>query len=208
MAFANPTDPTPSRAAIAVLAAGALWAAGVVWFAARGALIPLIGVQYALLVVAGIAIPTVIYAFVPAVQRLVDRAGLYWVTLIHVWRVPAGLLFIGYGLMGQLPPAFWIPAGFGDLLVGVYAARLLFRNGEVRYYTRFHLLGFADFVIAVGAGLVHTLMLDPRMAPLAALPLALIPLFGVGISGASHLIAFYLLGRAHRASTPATEAAR
>jgi hypothetical protein len=33
------------------------------------------------------------------------------------------------------------------------------------------------------------------MAPIAILPLALIPLFGVGISGATHLMAFDMLRR-------------
>jgi hypothetical protein len=58
-----------------------------------------------------------------------------------------------------------------------------------------HRFGFADFVVAVGTGLAFTLLLDPRMAPITALPLALIPLFGVGISGATHIIAFDMLRR-------------
>jgi len=146
-------------------------------------------------VVAGIAVPTLLYALVPAVQRFTARAGLYWLTVVHVWRVPAGLLFIAFGLDGALPPGFWIPAGVGDVLVGLYAARLLVRGGDRPFYLRLHGVGFADFVIAVGSGLAHTLLADPRMAPLALLPLALIPLFGVGLSGASHLIAFGLLRR-------------
>jgi hypothetical protein len=48
---------------------------------------------------------------------------------------------------------------------------------------------------AEGTGLTFTLLLDFRMAPIATLPLALIPLFGVGISGASHLMAFDMLRR-------------
>jgi hypothetical protein len=40
------------------------------------------------------------------------------------------------------------------------------------------------------------------MAPIRDLPLALIPLFGVGISGASHIIAFHLLWT-ERGTSPA-----
>jgi hypothetical protein len=36
---------------------------------------------------------------------------------------------------------------------------------------------------------------DPRMSAIATLPMALIPLYGVGISGASHIMAFDLLRR-------------
>ncbi len=39
------------------------------------------------------------------------------------------------------------------------------------------------------------MMKDPLMAAAGEFPLALIPLYGVGISGASHLIAFDLLAR-------------
>jgi hypothetical protein len=47
------------------------------------------------------------------------EVGLAQLTLLHVWRIPAGLLFLWYGSAGHLPPAFWIPAGSGDVLVGV-----------------------------------------------------------------------------------------
>lgn len=39
------------------------------------------------------------------------------------------------------------------------------------------------------------LLNDPRMAGIQTLPMALIPLYGVGISGASHIMAFDLLRR-------------
>ena len=59
----------------------------------------------------------------------------------------------------------------------------------------FHLFGFADFVVAVGTGLTLFLLNDSRMAGIQTLPMALIPFYGVGISGASHIIAFDLLRR-------------
>jgi hypothetical protein len=43
------------------------------------------------------------------------------------------------------------------------------------------------------------------MASIAAFPLALIPLFGVGVSGASHLIAFDVMRR-QRANAKREEA--
>ena len=58
-----------------------------------------------------------------------------------------------------------------------------------------NLFGFADFVVAVGTGLTYFLLNDPRMSGIQTLPMALIPFYGVGISGASHLMAFELLRR-------------
>jgi hypothetical protein len=63
-----------------------------------------------------------------------------------------------------------------------------------RYFI-FHIVGFADFVVAVGTGLTLFLLNDSRMAAIQTLPMALIPLYGVGISGASHIMAFDLLRR-------------
>lgn len=191
-----PSSIEPARTQRVLLLIAVLWAAGVAIVAARGGFAPLVGAPFAALVALGIALPTLAYFRIARVRMAIDAIGLRPLTLMHAWRVPAGLAFIAYGLQGQLPPAFWIPAGFGDVLVGLYALRLLRGGGaDARFYRRFHVLGFADFVIAVGSGLVHTLMLDPRMAPIATLPLALIPLFGVGLSGASHLVAFHWLRR-------------
>ena len=68
------------------------------------------------------------------------------------------------------------------------------RRRRNRYWV-FHLFGFADFVVAVGTGLTYFLLNDPRMSGIQTLPMALIPFYGVGISGASHIMAFDLLRR-------------
>lgn len=124
-----------------------------------------------------------------------DGLGLRNLTLFHVWRVPAALLFFYYGLRGELPPVFWILAGSGDFLAGVFAATLLWRDAMLERIRAIHRFGFADFIVAVSTGLTFTLLNDPRMALLTTLPMALIPLFGVGLSGASHIIALATLAR-------------
>ncbi len=48
-------------------------------------------------------------------------------------------------------------------------------------------------IAGIMCGLTLTLLRDPRMAAIRELPLALIPQLGLGISGASHVIAFLLL---------------
>lgn len=55
-----------------------------------------------------------------------------------------------------------------------------------------------DFVLVVGTGLYSTIHAQPRMATVATFPIALIPLFGVGISGAADILALRLLSRRGR----------
>lgn len=176
----------------------AVWVATVAWTALDGVLSRLAPPLIALVVAATIALPSLVYFRSPSLRTLAARIGLVPLTALHLWRVPAGLVFYAYGLAGELPPLFWILAGTGDLIAGVYAAGSLRAAPTLDYFRRFHLLGFADFVVAVGTGLAFTLMGDPRMAPIAQWPLALIPLFGVGVSGTAHLIAFDLLRKERR----------
>lgn len=173
----------------------ACWFAVVAWTALDGTLEALYPPLIAALVAAGIALPTVAYFVSPTLQTLAARVGLVWITALHMWRVPAGLAFYAYGLTGHLPTLFWVLAGTGDLLAGAYAAGSLRAKPSLDYFKRFHVIGFADFVIAVGTGLTYTLLVDPRMATITQWPMALIPLFGVGLSGTTHLIAFDLIRR-------------
>lgn len=172
-----------------------LWGGAVVVGATTGFFSALYPPVIGAIVAATIILPVLAYALSPSLRAYADWVGHRRLALFHIWRVPAALLFFWYGANGELPPLFWILAGLGDLVAGAYAAYLTTRPSSARQYLLFHLFGFADFVVAVGTGLVHTLLLDPRMAPIAVLPMALIPLFGVGISGASHLIAFDMLRR-------------
>lgn len=176
----------------------AAWAAVVVAASASGALGTMAKAfmpAYAGLVAIGIAVPTTLYFMVPAVRRAVDAIGLRRLTLFHVWRVPAGALFLYYGAIGELPIVFAMLAGVGDILAGIGAATLIGREATPARLRRLHYFGFADFVTAVGTGLVFTLIGDPLMATLTTLPMALIPLFGVGLSGVSHIISLNALQR-------------
>ncbi len=184
-----------------LIAATAVWLAAVIIAAQSGTLAALGKVfmpGYALLVAIGIAMPVAAYFTAPYVRRTVDAVGLHRLTLLHIWRIPAALMFFYYGLQGELPGLFWMLAGVGDLMAGAYAATLLWRPRTAANYRAVHVFGFADFVVAVSTGLTFTLLQDPRMALLTTLPMALIPLFGVGLSGASHIVALTLLRQARR----------
>jgi len=171
------------------------WASAVVVAAHTGWLSTLYQPLIGAIVAATISVPTIWYYLSPSLRGIVEAIGHRRIVIFHIWRIPAALLFFWFGAQGQLPPLFWFLAAVGDLIAGAYALRLTLRPEDAQSYLSFHRFGFADFVVAVGTGLTFTLLLDPRMAPITTLPLALIPLLGVGISGASHLMAFDMLRR-------------
>ncbi|TQF84489.1 permease [Elioraea sp. Yellowstone] len=177
----------------------AIWAAGVVVAAHTGVLARAWPPSIAALVAAGIAVPTILHLALAPLRALARTIGLRVITAFHVWRIPAAMLFFWYGLEGALPPAFWLLAGIGDAIAGAWALRVVTRpDARLADYRAMHRFGLADFAVAVGTGLAFTLLLDPRMAPIAHLPLALIPLFGVGLSGATHIVAFDLIREGRR----------
>lgn len=181
---------------VGLLAVVLAWLATVLVLAGLGAFAALPPPLIAALVALGIAVPSGIYFVSPLLQRYAQRVGLQRVSVLHAWRVPAALVFFWFGAQGQLPTAFWLLAGAGDLIAGLMAAKLAFGMPSRADYLRFHCFGFADFVVAVGTGLYFTLQLDPLMGNITLLPMAVIPLFGVGLSGATHLIAFHMLRKA------------
>ncbi|GGI93550.1 hypothetical protein GCM10007973_32270 [Polymorphobacter multimanifer] len=175
----------------------ALWLFAVIIAAASGWLAALHPPLIAAMVAATIMLPMLAYAALPGFRRTIAAIGHRRIIIFHIWRIPAALLFFWFGMAGELPPLFWVLAGSGDLVAGAYALRLArqptLSAAEIHGFHRF---GLADFVVAVGTGLSFTLLGDLRMAPVASLPLALVVLYGVGISGASHLMAFAMLRRA------------
>lgn len=195
-AHASRSTPFPVPAALT-----ALWLAGVVG-ASQSGLLGALGRTFmpgfALLVALGIGVPVALYFSWPTLRRAVDAIGVHRLTLMHIWRIPAALVFFWYGLHGELPALFWIVAGVGDFMAGAYASTLLWRTPTPALYRRIHVFGFTDFISAVGLGLTFTLLNDPRMVLLTTLPMALIPLFGVGLSGASHIIVLVRLRRERR----------
>lgn len=173
----------------------AVWAGGVAVAATTGLLAQVPPRGIAGLVVLGVALPTIAYATNAAVRQWVEHFGLRRLTLFHAWRIVAAVLFFGYGAAGLLPPLFVERAAWGDLIAGVLAVGVVMLPFARWRYAAMHVFGSLDFVTAVGTGLYFTLSDPESMMQIRYLPLALIPMFGVALSGATHLIAFDLLRR-------------
>lgn len=171
------------------------WGAAVAFAASAGWLILVPPRLVAVIVVAGVFVPTLAYSSMPSVKHWVERFGLRRLTLFHSWRIAAAFLFFSYGAAGLLPPRFVENAGWGDLIAGLLALLVVVLPMARWRYWGMHVFGMADFVLAVGTGLYFTLSDPASMVQIRLLPLALIPMYGVALSGATHIIAFDLLRR-------------
>ncbi len=202
-------DPTPlgasdrerlRRWAIAV----SVWGAVVAALSTTGGLARLPLVVLPVLIAVGIAVPLVIVFRSAGQRRLVREIDLAHLTWFNAWRVPAALAFFAVGARGLLPERFVANAAWGDLIAGflglivVAAGARLVGRARTRAYLAFHVFSFGDFVVAVGTGLSFTLLGDPLMRTLIDTPMALVPLWGVPITGAVSLLALHRLLTARR----------
>lgn len=178
-----------------LLSALAIWGLVVIIAAETGLYRAISPYSLAPIIALGIIVPVIIYGMSNRFQEYIEAIGLRVLTAFHIWRIAAAFVFFWYGVHNLLPATFVQLAGWGDFIAGILALGVTLLPESRNRYLIFHIFGFADFVIAVGTGLTFFLMHDPRMAVIQSLPMALIPLYGVGISGACHLMAFDLLRR-------------
>jgi hypothetical protein len=116
---------------------------------------------------------------------------------IHVWRI-VGVVFLWGVSQGILPPAFGIPAGVGDILIGVTAipfAYFLRKGFSWSKYalTVWSVLGIADLVNAVSLGLITSS--EFGISTMATFPWVLVPAVGVPLALMLHGITLYRLRR-------------
>ena len=105
----------------------------------------------------------------------------------------AGLTMLTLYAVHLLPGLFALPAGLGDMGVGltaVYASNRLARPEHRSGFIRWQFLGIADLVIAVTMGTLVG-FLEPHGVPnslMTVLPMSLIPTFGVPLFVILHII--------------------
>jgi hypothetical protein len=131
--------------------------------------------------------------FVPALRNWAWSVDLGLLVALHSTRF-VGAYFLVLHRRGELPYAFAVPGGWGDILVALGALLLLIGGpptrgaGWYRAYVVWNLFGLADilFVVATAARLA---IADPdSMAALLRLPLSLLPTFLVPLIIASHVL--------------------
>jgi len=138
----------------------------------------------------------------PVAAALRAPGSLAWLTWSQALRV-VGVAFLLMFALDRLPAAFALPAGLGDLAIGLTApvvARRLAR-GDRRGAVAFHVLGTLDLVVALTIGALA----GAAAADLMVLPLVLIPGTLVPLALTLHVAALLRL-RGHPATTAAGDA--
>ena len=150
-------------------------------------------VPWLFVVVAGTLIALLLATRIPLVCRILADPGTPMrLALPHTLRV-VGVLFLIVMLQGHLPAAFALPAGLGDIAIGVatpFVAQRLARGTDRTGVVRFHVLGILDLIVAASIGflLFGLVEVTPSTEPLRLLPLALIPTVPVPLALALHIV--------------------
>jgi hypothetical protein len=121
---------------------------------------------------------------------------------IQVLRVAGGAFLVMLAL-DRLPAGFALPAGLGDVLVGLLAlpvAYALWRRPNRRPIAiTFNVVGLLDLVVAIPLGLLYApgqlqlIVTDPTTAAMGLLPLALVPTYIVPLAIVLHIASLRLL---------------
>jgi hypothetical protein len=147
----------------------------------------------------GIFIPLVIGAWLiwrsPAVGRIIDAVPQPWIVGVQFYRA-LGVVFLILYATNKMPGLFALPAGIGDVAVGLLApvvalayARDARQNaGRV---TTWNILGILDLVVAITTGFITSpsalFSYEPANELIAIFPLVLIPVYLVPLSLLLHL---------------------
>ncbi len=138
------------------------------------------------------------YAASDRFRRLLFEADLRWLIGVQLWRVAGAMLLVNYA-RNELPASFAIPAGVGDVLVGLAApfVAVVAASGTTaarRILIGWCVVGIADLVVAVTMGVLNApgrfgvLAGAVTTAPMLELPLSLVPTFFLPLSILLHLI--------------------
>src|SRR6266540_2273756 len=134
-----------------------------------------------------------------ALNAVIAAIPLPWLTGVQLYRV-LGFNFLVLYALGSLPGEFAIPAGAGDVVVGLAAPVVgyLFYKGyrwSCLAVLGWNIVGILDLVVAVATGFLSSpgpfqvLALESPNELITAFPLVLVPVYAVPLSILLHLAA-------------------
>ncbi len=144
------------------------------------------------------AICLLLYFKTRRVRLWADSLDIRAIALLHVTRF-VGFYFLLLYRRGELPYAFAVPGGWGDIIVATLAlpvCLLPMADGtRRRALTIWNVIGFVDIMaVVISAGRLGW-QGDPQMRALTYLPLSLLPTFLVPLIISTHWIIFLRLRR-------------
>jgi hypothetical protein len=152
------------------------------------------------------------------IGALLDATPAQWLVGLQVYRVFGGMFLVNWA-RGLIPGEFALPAGIGDVAVGVLAlpAALYVATGTMwgrRLGIAWNVLGLLDFASAISTGFMTSpgpfqlLALDHPNTLVGTYPTVMIPGFSVPTSIVLHILSIWQLVRIGRQSTTAVPSSR
>lgn len=142
---------------------------------------------------------------VPSLREWVWEKGPVPLVALHLTRF-VGVAFLVLSARGELPTAWAIPTGWGDIAVAAATVPVLlfaapFRTTpQRRALFAWNVFGLADMLMVVG-GAIRMIQVDPTAGrAMVLLPMSLLPTFLVPLIIASHLLLFVWLRRPDRSA--------
>lgn len=159
--------------------------------------IPLPAVQGVLLGLTALIL--LVYFKTTALRAWISSLDLRALVALHVTRF-VGVYFLILYNRGELPYAFAVPGGWGDIVVATLALLVVFvplqDATRLRAITIWNVIGFVDIALVVFTAGRLGMENAWQMRALTYLPLSLLPTFLVPLIIASHVILFSRLRRA------------
>jgi len=166
----------------------------------------------------GIAVPIAVGVWmlsrVSAVSDAAGRLSLPWIVGVQTYRVVGAVFLVAWAL-GLMPAVFALPAGIGDVAIGLAAPFVASRIGRDPSQARraavaWNVAGIADLVLAVTLGFLSSpsrfqqLALSQANTHITRMPFVLVPVFAVPLSVLLHVVALRRLtaGAAAKAVEP------
>lgn len=180
---------------------------GLIFILSKNGVFTPVGGQPPLGIAISVIVPPILFllAFwrLGIIKRWVLELDLGLVTAVQGWRVVGAAFVFSWGF-GMLPATFAIPAGYGDILVGLaapFVAVMVWQKARGWKAASYGLIiaGFIDFISAITLGVVLresgsiSKAGDIHTGPMAELPLIMIPSFLVPAFMIMHIIAFIKL---------------
>jgi hypothetical protein len=113
-------------------------------------------------------------------------------TMVQSWRV-AGFVFLALYTYSILPGNLALPAGWGDIAIGVtapLASMKLANSAHRKGFIAWQMLGMLDLAMAIAMGTMSRIVNPHGIStePMTVLPLSLIPTFAVPFLFMLHII--------------------
>lgn len=143
------------------------------------------------------------YLRLEILKTWIDALDLRRLVLLHAIRF-VGVAFLVLYQRGDLPYAFAVPAGIGDIVVATAALSIAFapltETSRRRACSIWNVVGLCDLVFVLVTAARLTAAAPESMRALAELPLSLLPTFLVPGLLATHAIIFIRLARTPEAA--------